>query len=95
MLRQIGAWIFSLIVMAISFYFIQLTYDTHSTLVPIVIGLIDTFLPTIFFYITVFECHIDEDDQQNSLMVFNYSYFLLLSLFFLSFFFSLLFTNLS
>jgi hypothetical protein len=55
--------------MAASFLLIQQTYSSHPTFVPIVIGLIDSVLPTIFLNITIFECHIDEDDKQNSLMV--------------------------
>jgi hypothetical protein len=68
-LRFIGAWLLSLLTMAASFFLIQRTYGTHPSLVPIVIGLIDSVLPTIFLNITIFECHIDEDDKQNSLMV--------------------------
>jgi hypothetical protein len=55
--------------MAGSFYLIQETYQSHPTLVPLAIGWIDSVLPTIFLYITIFEGHIDEDDKQNSLMV--------------------------
>jgi hypothetical protein len=68
-MRFLGAWILSFLTMAGSFYLIQETYQRYPTLVPLVIGWIDSVLPTIFLYITIFECHIDEDDKQNSLMV--------------------------
>lgn len=67
--------------MAASFFAIQETYQTNPALVPIVIGLIDSGLPTIFLYITIFEHHIDEDDKQNSLMVYSRVFILLIILF--------------
>lgn len=66
--RFVAAWLLSFATFTACYFLVGFTYSAAPSTVPIVIGAIDSCLPTIFIAVTGIENHVDEDDRQNSLL---------------------------
>jgi hypothetical protein len=67
-LRFMVAWLVSFAIFTACYFLVDFTYSVAPSAVPIVIGGIDSCLPTLFIAVTGIENHVDEDDRQNSLL---------------------------
>lgn len=67
--RRLAANTLSAAIMYASYLFITYVLETRPTFTPLAISWIDSMLPALFIYISYIECHVDEDDRQNSLLL--------------------------